>query len=194
MPYKYLQEIKRVLSSDEVFTAVQLGVGTLQYNPSNGSLLLVAQNALGAPVLVPIATGVSSPGQVVTQTTFTAGAVITAGQFLALDSTTPNRLVPCSFPGQNAVAVARANAALNAPVDALLYGPTTVKAGANFAIGAVLKTNLNAEAIAATALNAAAAAVNGSAVLGYARTAGVTGQNVDILFVGGATMLPTNYQ
>lgn len=191
-----VQELKRVVSSNGLLTVDQLQAGDINYNYTGGTLQLVAQSSSGAKVLVPIATGTAAPpGQVNTNSTFLAGSAITAGQFLAVDSTNPNQLVPCSFPGQAAIGVARANAAPAALVDVCLFGPISAKAGANFAIGAVLKTNLSAEAVAATALNLGVSpAVNGSNVLGYALSPGVAGQPVNIMFVGGSTMLPTNPQ
>jgi hypothetical protein len=188
------QPLSRIVSTSAWLTVDQLRAGDFNYNTTTGELRFVVQDSTGAKALVPVQLGGGTPGQVNTNSTFTAGSTITAGQFLAIDTTGANKLVPCSFPGQPAVAVARANAATNALVDACLFGPISVKAGSNFAIGAVLKTNLNAEAVAATALNVSGANVNGSAVLGYALSAGVTGAPVTMLFVGGASMLPVNYQ
>lgn len=190
-----VQKANRIVSSDGLLLVTQLEPGDFNYDYTGDRLQLVAQDAVGAKKLVQFTLGGGVPGQLSTNSTFTAGSNITAGQLLVVDTTGANKLVPASFAGAPAVAVAKANAASGALVDALLFGAISVKAGGNFSIGAVLKSNLNAEVVTATALNLGASpAVDGSPVIGYALTAGTTGNPCTILFVGGCTVKPTNYQ
>lgn len=189
------QKLNRIVSTDGFLTVNKLQPGDVNYDYTGNRLQIVAQDAVGAKVLVPISVGSGAPGQITTDSSFTAGSFITAGQLLVVDSGGANRLVPASFAGAPAVAVARAAAATNELVDALLFGIISVKAGGNFSIGVPLKSNLNAEVVTVTALNVGAGtAVDGSPVIGYALTAGTTGNPCTILFVGGCTVKPTNYQ
>lgn len=186
----------RVVSDDGTLGVADINAGDVLYNFNTGSMQLCAQTALGAKVLVSINQAAPvAPTTIVDTTSYTAGSAIVVGDLLVIDATGPNKLVPASFDGAPVVAVAAASAAPNAVVPVILFGRATVKAGGNFAIGTALKTNNAARPTTAAQLNQGAApAVNGSAVIAYALSAGVAGADVQILFTGGAGILPTNYQ